>query len=60
MTLNDLIKELNVVKKTSGNIEILFSRDEEGNSYMKRMVFGWLEDDKVIAIYPFDNDYRYV
>ncbi len=36
MTLNDLIKELNRVKKeTGGNIEILFSRDEEGNGYMK-------------------------
>lgn len=55
MKLNDLIRQLEQVKKQVGNVEILFSSDPEGNTFGdlgKKVLRVEQVNKSLIAVFP--------
>ena len=54
MKINDLIKELTKISKKYGNLDIIHSCDDEGNSYstITSDSIGYHKEENEICIYP--------
>lgn len=60
MKISELIKDLMIAMKQLGDIPVVHSRDEEGNSYntIKADSINYMDTDKagrVLVLYPFEE-----
>ena len=58
--ISELIKDLMIAMNQLGDIPVIHSRDEEGNSYntIKSESIGYMDTDKagrVLVLYPFEE-----
>jgi hypothetical protein len=60
MKISELIKDLMIAMNQLGDIPVIHSRDEEGNSYntIKSESIGYMDTDKagrVLVLYPYEE-----
>jgi len=59
LTISELIKKMQDLKKKCGDASVFLSSDEEGNmlgSLNARLSFGWDNENKYVVLYPFEQE----